>query len=218
MAEPAPSPSSPSPVPPVCARSAQYAAVVLAVAVLLLVGWRYAADRAGTRPTDLKRDASRVDLNKAGRSELLQLPGVGPKSADKILAYRKENGGFHKTDDLRAVNGFGPTKMEKLRPLIAVEEETEDVDEEPARLTRKPAEPSKGKTTRKPPPEKVLDLNRASASDLQRLPGIGPTIAQRIVEARERRPFTKLEDLRKVGGIGAVKLEQVRPFVTVGPQ
>jgi competence ComEA-like helix-hairpin-helix protein len=216
MADPVPGPAPPSPAPPVCARSAQYAAVVLAAAILLLVGGRYIADRAGTRPTDLKRDAARVDLNKAGRSELLQLPGVGPKSADKIIAYRKENGGFHKPDDLRAVNGFGPIKMDKLRPLLAAEEETEDVEEEPARLSRKPAEPPKGKATRKPSPEKVLDLNRASAADLQRLPGIGPTIAQRIVEARERRPFTKLEDLRKVGGIGATKLEQVRPYVMVG--
>lgn len=62
-----------------------------------------------------------------------------------------------------------------------------------------------------------IDLNRATADELTRLPGIGPALATRIVEARERAPFTSIEDLRRVRGVGATKLERVRQHVTVTP-
>ena len=62
-----------------------------------------------------------------------------------------------------------------------------------------------------------IDLNRASADELTRLPGIGPGLATRIIEAREAAPFTSVEDLRRVRGVGAAKLERMRPFVTASP-
>ncbi|MFQ5830093.1 MAG: ComEA family DNA-binding protein [Candidatus Methylomirabilia bacterium] len=62
-----------------------------------------------------------------------------------------------------------------------------------------------------------LDLNRAPEEELQRLPGIGPILARRIVEGRQRHgPFPTPEDLRRVPGIGAKKLEAIRDLVTVG--
>jgi competence protein ComEA len=60
-----------------------------------------------------------------------------------------------------------------------------------------------------------IELNRATADELTRLPGIGPALAARIVEAREREPFTSVEDLRRVRGVGAAKLERVRPLISV---
>lgn len=62
-------------------------------------------------------------------------------------------------------------------------------------------------------PTGVVDMNRASREELQGLPGIGPTLAQRIVEAR---PFRSVEDLRRVRGIGPKTLEKLRPLVGVG--
>jgi competence protein ComEA len=63
-----------------------------------------------------------------------------------------------------------------------------------------------------------VDLNRATLAELQQLPGIGPKLAVRIEEYRRTRgPFRKVEDLRKVTGIGAKKLEQLRPYVTITP-
>jgi len=67
-------------------------------------------------------------------------------------------------------------------------------------------------------PTKVtkVDINTASAKSLQALPGIGPTIAQRIVDYRRAHgPFKSVEDLKKVRGIGEKKLEAIRPFVEV---
>jgi competence ComEA-like helix-hairpin-helix protein len=67
------------------------------------------------------------------------------------------------------------------------------------------------------PPAQPLDLNRATAADLQRLPGIGPGLAQRILAERERRGrFESPEALRQVMGLGPKKLAALRDLVTVG--
>lgn len=61
-----------------------------------------------------------------------------------------------------------------------------------------------------------LDLNRATLAELQQLPGIGPVLAQRIVETREQQGrFASPEDLRRVPGIGPKKFEAIRNLVTV---
>ena len=61
-----------------------------------------------------------------------------------------------------------------------------------------------------------LDLNRASAGELESLPGIGTVLAQRVVAFRESvGRFQKIEDLRGVKGIGAKKFERLKSFVKV---
>ena len=61
-----------------------------------------------------------------------------------------------------------------------------------------------------------VDLNHATASDLEALPGIGPKLAQRVIEHRASHgPFTKVEDLRQVQGIGHKKFDRLRPHVLV---
>lgn len=61
-----------------------------------------------------------------------------------------------------------------------------------------------------------LDLNRATAEDFERLPGIGPVLAKALLQDRESHgPFRTVEELKRVKGIGAKRLEQVRPLVMV---
>ncbi|MBR9976120.1 MAG: helix-hairpin-helix domain-containing protein [Bacteroidetes bacterium] len=61
-----------------------------------------------------------------------------------------------------------------------------------------------------------IDINAADARVLDRLPGIGPAMAKRIVEYRDRSgPFGRAEDLLKVKGIGPKKFEQLRQFIIV---
>ncbi len=66
-----------------------------------------------------------------------------------------------------------------------------------------------------PPPSTIqfsLDINTAPARELALLPGIGPTMAARIVADRSKHgPFTSLEEIARVPGIGPVTLEQIRP-------
>jgi competence protein ComEA len=60
-------------------------------------------------------------------------------------------------------------------------------------------------------------LNEATAADLETLPGIGPGLAQAIIEFRDTHgPFERLEDLLLVPGIGPSRLEQIRDRVSVG--
>lgn len=61
-----------------------------------------------------------------------------------------------------------------------------------------------------------LDLNRATADDLARLPGVGPALAARIVAARETGAFDSVDDLVRVRGLGRGRIERLRPHVTVG--
>jgi competence protein ComEA len=62
-----------------------------------------------------------------------------------------------------------------------------------------------------------IDLNRASIEDLTAVPGIGVTLAQRIVDYRQAHgPFKKIDDLaERVMGFGPKKLEKIKPFLMV---
>jgi competence protein ComEA len=212
-APPAPSPPAVEPVP----RRTQVAAFVVLVAIAALVGWRWCADHLGTRPTELTHDPThRVDLNKATRSELMQVPGVGPQLAERIVAERDGRGRFNRVEDLTGVHGIGDATLNRIRPWVTIE----PVDDPPAppaeadRLVRKPTGPTH--TVKKPGiPGELVNINTAPAAELSKLPGIGQVLAGRIVTEREKKPFAKVEDLRRVSGIGPKKLEAIKPLVTV---
>lgn len=59
----------------------------------------------------------------------------------------------------------------------------------------------------------LVDLNNASQAELEELPGVGPSLAEKIIAAR---PFSSVDDLDNVPGVGTAKMERLRPFVTVG--
>lgn len=65
---------------------------------------------------------------------------------------------------------------------------------------------------------RLIDVNAARATDLETLPRIGPTIAQRIIEYREANgPFRTIEDIQNVPGIGPSTFEGIKDLITVGP-
>ena len=73
-------------------------------------------------------------------------------------------------------------------------------------------------TQGKPKGTELLDLNAATVEQLEKLPGIGPSIAKSIVRFREKSgPFRRVEDLLAIRGITKKKLEAIRPLVTVKP-
>ena len=78
----------------------------------------------------------------------------------------------------------------------------------------KEAEPALSQAARSLRDGGRLDVNRASQSELELLPGIGPALSERVVEGR---PFDDLDDLLQVRGIGPRTLERLRPHLQIGP-
>lgn len=65
----------------------------------------------------------RVDLNRAGVVELMELPGIGEKVAERIVEYRKENGPFRETRELMNVRGIGEKTFLKLEKLLTLSQD-----------------------------------------------------------------------------------------------
>ncbi len=62
----------------------------------------------------------------------------------------------------------------------------------------------------------AIDPNTASADELQRLPGVGPVIAQRIISFRSKTgPFEDADELTAVKGIGPKKLAKMKPYIAL---
>jgi competence protein ComEA len=67
-----------------------------------------------------------------------------------------------------------------------------------------------------PQPGGKVNINSAGVSDFDSLPGIGPVLAQKIVDYRQQHgPFRSIEDLMKVSGIGQAKFDSLKDLVTV---
>lgn len=61
-----------------------------------------------------------VNINTADKEQLIALPGIGPKTAEAIVAYRKENGNFKSLEELTKVKGIGDKTLEKIKPYLLV--------------------------------------------------------------------------------------------------
>ena len=70
----------------------------------------------------------------------------------------------------------------------------------------------------KPPSTAIVNLNTASASDFEGLPGIGAKMAARIVEYRQKNgPFKKIEELMNVQGVGEKNFLKLKPQLSTAP-
>ena len=97
-----------------------------------------------------KPPAAPINLNTATSEELQQVPGIGPATAEKILQMRKSYGPFKSVDDLRAIRGIGPKRLEKMRKYLTVAKTVRPKPEEP--------QPSPSKT----PPQSDVSQNSSS--------------------------------------------------------
>src|SRR5262245_27178735 len=80
-------------------------------------------DERGAKPGK-KEISGKLNLNTASEEQLMMLPTVGPSKAERIVTWRKKNGGFKRTADLRRVKGFGYRTFKRLEPFIDIKGES----------------------------------------------------------------------------------------------
>jgi competence protein ComEA len=156
-----------------------------------------------------------VDVNTAGEGDLDRLPKVGPGQAHRIMLWRQDHGPFRTLADLDSVPGMGPAALAAVAPYVGLPAGGSDVGGRMGTATSTVA----GKVSRAPADGvgagRPVNVNTASAEELQTLPGIGPALARRIVEDRAARgPFRSAEELARVFGIGPATATRLRGRVT----
>lgn len=149
------------------------------------------------------RPGERIDMDRASAREIERLPRVGPSLARRIVEDRDSLGPFGSLEVLGRVLGVGPGLLRAVERSV-----TFSGTPRPG-----PAAPAAGTTVARPLGAKArgsgcttsgpVPINRATAAELECLPGIGPSLAARIVEDRTRRgPFREVKELERVAGIG----------------
>jgi competence protein ComEA len=71
-------------------------------------------------PAKKKPPAAPINLNTADSEQLQLVPGIGPATAEKILQMRKAYGSFKSVDDLLAIRGIGPKRLDKMRRYLTI--------------------------------------------------------------------------------------------------
>ena len=61
-----------------------------------------------------------INLNTATTTELMQLPKVGQKTAERIIAFRKQHGNFKRIEEIMNVKGIGEKSFAKLKPFLTL--------------------------------------------------------------------------------------------------
>ena len=140
------------------------------------------------------KTTAKVDLNKATAAELEKLPGIGPSLSKKIIAARP----YKSVSDLSKA-GITATEIRKIDPLVTVGPA--------AGLPRSNDSKPLGRTSK----SILVDLNKATAKQLEELPSVESAYAKKIMAAR---PFKSVDDLSKAG-IPAATVAKIKSLVTV---
>jgi competence protein ComEA len=180
-----------------------------------------------------------VNVNSADIKTLETLPGVGPATAQKIIDGRP----FHSLEDLGKINGLSEARLETLKDKITFgttnaatakkakkkkKAATDDSGTASSSSSSSSASSSAandnssaaagaGSAASKLAPGEKININTASAADLDRLPGIGKSKAQAIIDYRTQNgPFKNLEDIEKVKGIKAGEYAKLKDNIELG--
>lgn len=135
-----------------------------------------------------------IDPDRATARELDRLPGVGMRLAKEIVSDREIRGPFGSAEGLLRVDGIGPAAVRRLEPFLRFQ------------------------APRLVPPavRETPNLNTMTLADLERLPGVGPSLARAILAYRDRNgPFADPGELERVPGIGPRLTARLAGLVTV---
>lgn len=154
--------------------------------------------------TEGERQEAGLVVHVAGE---VTMPGVVQlAAASRVIDAIEAAGGITGDADLHRLNLAAPL-VDGARILVP------KVGDEPAVAERLVVTPEVAASAAPSSPT-LVDINSADAPALEALPGVGPATAAAIIDHRTRRgPFTSLDELLDVSGIGPSKLEQIRPYL-----
>lgn len=179
-----------------------------------------------------------IDIRTASLEELTLLPGIGPKRAQDIIDYRSGRQ-FSSVRDLLEIKGIGEKTLARMLPSLLLFGAADQALAQS--LASQPTEPlsvgllasdtggkthsgkssaKSGKNTAKPLAKSelnnIVNINTAGLEELCTLPGIGEVKARAIMDFRAQNgPFSTVEDITKVKGIGAKTLEKIRHRLSI---
>jgi len=185
---------------------------------LHLIGWaprQETAAAADSLRQALKEDVKvNLDIRTASLEELGTLPSIGTKRAADIIAFR-EQAPFRSVNELLLVKGIGAKTYAKLLPYLLVFGDSTNLEAETGKPDKARKSTPKNEKARSDT-SRVINLNNASLEDFCSLSGIGEKKAQAILDWRSANgPFSSVDDLTKVKGIGAKTLQKNRHRLTV---
>jgi competence ComEA-like helix-hairpin-helix protein len=160
----------------------------------------------------------RIDVDRAEAPELSRLPRVGVALAKTIVADRQAKGPFGSLEALDRVPGIGPGLLAAIAPHVSFSGSARPLFAPASGQFARPAPPPPGGSTGPVAggPSPPINLNSASLSELDRLPGIGPARAAAILQEREARgPFASVEALSRVPGLSPAAIARLRDRVVV---
>lgn len=158
-----------------------------------------------------------LEINRATAKDFETLPGIGPVTAESIVAYRNQIGGtFHSVEQLDEVSGIGEKTMERLKPLLFMA----PIAGNEAQLALVPNaiitqhSPSSLSTPQQLDTTGRVNINTAGLEELQKLSGIGEKKAEAILLDRQQNgPYRRVDDLQRVPGIGPKTIEKNRHLI-----
>lgn len=139
------------------------------------------------------------ELDKNGWERL----GINPKTIATIFRYRNKGGRFRKPEDLRKIWGLLPSDADRIVPFVLFSVTNSMQDHQSVFPSKK---------------QKIIEVNTASVSDWESLPGIGPVLANRILKYKEKLGgFVSIDQVAKTYGIADSVFTTIRPYLTIQP-